>query len=66
MPECHRYRLGQWWETIEPEGKAEKPADSDAVVGKGARICGSEVRWSGPGLTLIRRRSRSKHPRECY
>ena len=47
MPECHRYRLGQWKETIEPEGKAAKPADSDAVVGKGARIrglrCGGQV-----------------------
>jgi hypothetical protein len=50
VPECHRYRLGQWKETIEPEGKAAKPADSDAVVGKGARIRGLEVRWSGPGL----------------
>lgn len=50
MPECHRYRLGQWKETIEPEGKAAKPADSDAVVGKGARIRGLEVRWSGSGL----------------
>ena len=48
-------------ETIELKGRAEKPADSGAVVGKGSRICGLEVRWSDPGLAHRRWRSRSKH-----
>jgi hypothetical protein len=54
VPEFHGYRLGQWKETIEPEGKTAKPADSDAVVGKGARRRGLEVRWSGSGLARRR------------
>ena len=66
MPECHRCGSASAKETIEPEGKAEKPTDSDAVVGKGAMIRGLEVRWSGPGLAHRRWRSRSKHRCECY
>jgi len=53
-------------ETIEREGKAAKPADSGAVVGKGARRRGLEVRWLGPGFSPRGRRSRSKHPCEWY